>query len=558
MFQLHSTTRMVSSMSFRTPPPSRTLTPALRPNTPTTTLHTTSSSPPESDPIHITPTSTSIVLDEGGVDERKEEEDREMLIMIQYGTLRLFRVHSSGVPTATLFITPSDPKFIAALLPMLGQGTCTYVVLQPSERWGYYYLICDGLRTTDTPVSWHIIPGDHRAVLILPLVTGCTLHLPHPSQSYVELPVCPRCTERIDASATGMSLSICGGEGGGGGEDCGCDSLNPCFVCRTVASSTIACGDCSAQENVWVCLVCGYPGCGRYSHRHAEEHFSRTGHDFTMNPETQQVWGYLEDRYVHRFLRQGAAIQLPDGHIAVSPISGPTAPTFAPNNQNQQHHTNNTTKSSPQHHPKEDTLAMLPPAVVTVATSYSSSSNKGKVEAVAIEFSHLLAQQLESQRMYFMEEERIEREAYTQAREEKKRRLRAIEGMVLQQQALLENNIEHSIRSPLNAYQSLLDRQQNAVTKYHAAQQQVLILTAEQDEIKTKVLEDMRVRQQTSPIVTTKSQILAELRQEVSDLEQHLRMAKAAGKKLGKGAQGDVEGNVIVMTSSGIAKGKKK
>jgi Zn-finger in ubiquitin-hydrolases and other protein len=58
---------------------------------------------------------------------------------------------------------------------------------------------------------------------------------------------------------------------------------------------------CSLQETLWVCLTCGFVGCGRYSNKHAAQHFSETGHPFSLELATLRIWNYLDgDAFVHR------------------------------------------------------------------------------------------------------------------------------------------------------------------------------------------------------------------------------------------------------------------
>ena len=53
------------------------------------------------------------------------------------------------------------------------------------------------------------------------------------------------------------------------------------------------------QDNIWVCLVCGHIGCGRYSFKHAENHYQDSLHVFSMELATGRIWHYEEDTFVH-------------------------------------------------------------------------------------------------------------------------------------------------------------------------------------------------------------------------------------------------------------------
>ena len=42
------------------------------------------------------------------------------------------------------------------------------------------------------------------------------------------------------------------------------------------------CSECSSSEDLWICLICGYVGCGRYVGGHSHAHFLTTAHSYTM------------------------------------------------------------------------------------------------------------------------------------------------------------------------------------------------------------------------------------------------------------------------------------
>jgi BRCA1-associated protein len=62
-----------------------------------------------------------------------------------------------------------------------------------------------------------------------------------------------------------------------------------------------------------VCLICGHVGCGRYSGGHANEHYKSTNHTYALELESQRVWDYTGDGYVHRLIankQDGKLIEL--------------------------------------------------------------------------------------------------------------------------------------------------------------------------------------------------------------------------------------------------------
>lgn len=67
------------------------------------------------------------------------------------------------------------------------------------------------------------------------------------------------------------------------------------------AGRTLIC--CHCTKHLWMCLVCGHVGCGRFSGRHAYAHFEETGHTFAYELDSQRVWDYAGDQYVHRLIQ---------------------------------------------------------------------------------------------------------------------------------------------------------------------------------------------------------------------------------------------------------------
>lgn len=123
-----------------------------------------------------------------------------------------------------------------------------------------------------------------------------------------------------------------------------------CRYCQTPENQLEnRCMDCSYEgESLWMCIICGHVACGRYINGHAYDHFTETQHTYAMQLTDNQVWDYAGDNYVHRLLANKA-----DGK----------------------------------------------PVEVEGAEAFRQAEEK--IEAVQLEYTYLLTQQLESQRKYY-------------------------------------------------------------------------------------------------------------------------------------------------------------
>jgi BRCA1-associated protein len=142
------------------------------------------------------------------------------------------------------------------------------------------------------------------------------------------------------------------------------------FSASSASASTSSCADCESTTNLWICLVCGNVGCGRYGRAHAQAHYARTTHLYALELETQRVWDYAGDGYVHRLIQNkadGKLVELPSASMsgAAPAVRGGAGAGAG---------------GGPRH---EDALSAE------------------KIEAIGIEYSYLLTSQLDSQREFY-------------------------------------------------------------------------------------------------------------------------------------------------------------
>jgi BRCA1-associated protein len=171
---------------------------------------------------------------------------------------------------------------------------------------------------------------------------------------HTELPTCPVCLERMDESIDGVLTILCNHV-----FHAGClikwgDST--CPVCRCVQTPELSensvCMECEGTEALWICLICGHVGCGRYQGGHAASHFRATNHTYALQLGSNRVWDYAGDNFVHRLLQSKT-----DGKL--------------------------------------------------VATQSPGGVEDEKIDSIQLEFTYLLTAQLDKQREYY--EERLAR-----------------------------------------------------------------------------------------------------------------------------------------------------
>ena len=122
-----------------------------------------------------------------------------------------------------------------------------------------------------------------------------------------------------------------------------------------------------------MCLICGHVGCGRYSGEHAHVHYEVSKHTYSMELDSQRVWDYAGDGYVHRLIQNKN-----DGKIVEFP------------------HPHGITE-------EDDSRIHTASSSSAASKGYSDNISKDKLDEAALEYEYLLTSQLESQRDYYVD-----------------------------------------------------------------------------------------------------------------------------------------------------------
>jgi BRCA1-associated protein len=62
-------------------------------------------------------------------------------------------------------------------------------------------------------------------------------------------------------------------------------------------ATDLFCAECAMHKTLWLCLTCGFVGCGRYSNKHSVAHFQETNHPYSLELATLRIWDYVHGEY---------------------------------------------------------------------------------------------------------------------------------------------------------------------------------------------------------------------------------------------------------------------
>lgn len=328
----------------------------------------------------------------------------------------------------------------------------------------------------------------------------------------IELPTCVVCLERMDSSITGLITIVCQHT-----FHCPCLQKwgnSSCPVCRytqKVQSSEFQskCTVCCYDKDLWICLICGNIGCGRYHDAHAKQHYVDTAHCYAMELETQRVWDYAGDNYVHRLLQSET-----DGKLVELSTDG---------------------KSS--------------------GWTGSSATESKLRDKMGLEYTQILVSQLESQRLYY--------ESHLSNMSQKLSRVN--EELVLKTKiATASSNANTDLRSRVDISESKLKKRDDKLKRVSS---QLEHLKHDYEEEKS-MNENLLVRIQTlEKQNTTKSDQIVSMQFQINDLNEQLRdlmFTISASQEIQKmGQSEELQNGTIVLPNnstvrSNSVKSKKK
>ena len=155
---------------------------------------------------------------------------------------------------------------------------------------------------------------------------------PPPPEAHTEVPTCPVCLDRLDEAVSGVVTTSCNHSFHSfclrGWMDIRCPVCRHCEMPEHSGNAgrhASRCEGCGNSSSLWICLICGYIGCGRYSQAHSKTHAEETGHAYALEIETQRVWDYVGDEYVHRLVRSkadGTVLEVPSGPAGAAADDG--------------------------------------------------------------------------------------------------------------------------------------------------------------------------------------------------------------------------------------------
>lgn len=350
-----------------------------------------------------------------------------------------------------------------------------------------------------------------------------------PPPNLLELPTCPVCLERMDET-TGLLTILCQHV-----FHCACLEKwrgSGCPVCRYTHSPSYTfpyprpyddggeedaepmCSVCATTSNVWVCLICGNLGCGRYDSAHAYAHYEATSHCYAMDISTQHVWDYAGDGYVHRLIQSK-----PDSRLIDMPSS-----------DGRQRHENE-----------------------AFITQGGDSVPREKMESMAAEYTYLLTSQLEGQRRYF--EEQVERAVDKASQASARADEAAIQAQNSAAEASRNQRDRQEASETLTRVEKALDRSEKAREKFEKLARDMSTQLREEKTMNEGLLKRIRAADEKAENANKEAEKAAEEKNELQEMVNDLTMFISSQEKV---KELQAAGEEVVEGGSGVLEGPKK
>ncbi|KAJ8560520.1 hypothetical protein K7X08_022380 [Anisodus acutangulus] len=242
-----------------------------------------------------------------------------------------------------------------------------------------------------------------------------------PPDGYTELPTCPVCLERLDQDTSGIQSTLC----------------DHSFQCSCVSKWTyLACQVCRLSQQQDESLP--VQSVEQYEKRHAIKHWTDAVHHYSFELETQQIWDYVGDKYVHRLNQSKGDSKLVTVNSRCTTADGECTTCG---------------------HDDED-------------SSLSGALFSSKVDSIVNEYNDLLASQLETQRQHYE----------SLLAETKSGKESSISRAVFSKMNDLQAKIEMYTEETKSVCRVLLKNQELLQTKYRETEERERLLLKSRDE----------------------------------------------------------------------------
>lgn len=272
------------------------------------------------------------------------------------------------------------------------------------------------------------------------------------------------------------------------------------------------CSVCASTNNVWVCLICGNLGCGRYDSAHAYAHYEETSHCYAMDISTQHVWDYAGDGYVHRLIQSK-----PDTRLTEMP-------------------------SSNSRHANEAFRA-----------EGGDSVPREKMESMAAEYTYLLTSQLEGQRRYF--EEQVERAVDKASQASARAEEAATQAQRQAEEAARHSHERNDQAEALARVEKALERSEKARAKFEQMARDMSSQLREEKTMNEGLLKRIKAADEKAEAAKKEAEKAKEEKKDLEDMNHDLTMFISSQEKV---KELQAAGEEVVDGGSGVVDGPKK